>query len=523
MSLKHWLLAMFDTFVEEAPGLVSMAIPIARQQFRRHLKTIAPSSPYLLLRRYREYSVRSVDSRTRSMPPDWQGHRHVQRVIVFHDANEAGPHVEWYIDVDGQSYNIGVKRLTSERYNKVKYNSQGKLTQESRDYLLNIVREEYDGGGRGSFVGQSTDHHPREAREEWAEWDPLHQGGYGAGRSRTVLDDSTIEVWKLGQTIEGRDWVIDKHRDFYIHKPFPGSRDTILKVGLKKQANPTFKDRLHLKPRIGGQDTLELFKEHVGPDGIVTIKHDGASFYFILDRQGLQAFSPRISKETGSRISYTHRIGDLRYKTSEQRVVGMGELQYVDKRTGHTLLAHEVGGILNTRGPIPNYVEPRLTIYRIDEFGRKDVSHEPYKENLDRIRSVTSVLDDTRIHAPHVLEFDELIHNSDHEGFVGIPDGHSIHQGYKYKSRVDENDWVVDEIELKPGEKGGIAGVVWFKNEAGKRFKIGASSMGDRETVSHIMEHPEQYEGRVAKVLGYKGHEGRAARFVDWHLDKGTS
>jgi hypothetical protein len=46
--------------------------------------------------------------------------------------------------------------------------------------------------------------------------------------------------------------------------------------------------------------------------------------------------------------------------------------------------------------------------------------------------------------------------------------------------------------------------------------------MGNREEATDIMNNPDKYIGRVAKISSYKGHEGRAPRFVDWHEGKGA-
>lgn len=537
MAISDYFMAGLDVFKEELPGFLGRtAIPAIRGKFRASLAKSAPKSRFMTVRLLEGKRINSVNDRVRNMPDEWEGHKNVKRIIVFHDADEAGPHVEWYIEVDGQCYNIGVKRLSKDRMKKyglyddkrgsdVMYNSKGELTGVAKERLLQIVKDEFEGTkGTGSWTGQSTDHTPEEARESWTNFNPKYQGKYGAGRSRNVLADDEIEVWKLGNTIEGRDYTLSKHKDFYVHK-FKETEggQVILRVGLKDHHDINVHDRLHLKGHIG-EESYEKFVKNVGEEGIVTIKEDGASFHFKIDKHGFHAYSPRISKETGKRISYRHKLGNIRHLRAEDRYQGMGELVLIDKKTGKPIKAHETGGFLNKNAPIPDRYEPRLVIYRIDKVGRKKVINESYHDNLERIQSLTDELGDDRITAPVLVEWEEALQTSrEHEGLVGIAKDSPITNGNKFKPRGDAYDWTLTEVELEPGSKGGIAGVCWFESESGKRYKIGASSMGNRESVLEIMNNPDKYEGRVAKVECYPGHEGRAAKFKEWHLDKGTA
>lgn len=475
------------------------------------------------------YGLNGVDDRAKTMPANWAGHKKVERIIVFHDAYKAGPHIEWYLVVNGQAHNMGVKRLNAERLERIGYdkrgfyNNNGDLSQKARRSLLEVVQEEFDGEGLGSFVGQSTDHMPDEARESWRVGERLtDQSSYGAGKARIVLADDKVEVWKLGETIEGRDPLISNNKDFYIHKfKETENGNVVLKIGLKSHGDPDFPDRLHLKPYIG-EETYDKFVRDVGNDGIVTLKEDGASFYFQITKHGFRAWSPRRSVETNERIQYTHKLGGVRHLTSDKPIEGMGEITFVDKRTGKILHSHEIGGLLNRKTPLDDHYEPRLVIYRIDQVGRKSVIDEPYERNLERIDNLVRDLDDPRVHTPEIVGWADAYHTSQkYEGLVGIPKGSSIGEALKYKPRGNLHDWPVTAVDLHYGPKGRIAGVVRFQREDGKPAKIGASSMGTDEEVLDIMNNPDKYVGRVARVESYKGHEGRAAKFVDWHQDKG--
>lgn len=485
------------------------------------------SSPWLTVRLLDKpkKSIVTVQSMEQSMPEEWTGHKVCERIVVYHEAYKAGPHIEQYLVINGKAYNIGVKRLQSHHIDTVHKNRYGKLTQHSREYLVNILRNEYK---NGAWLAQTTDHTPEEARTSWS--DHEYSDGYGAGEMREVLLDSDVDVYKTGNTIEYRDWDLNPHKNAYVFglmEPKPGVRNArILKLGFKEHNDPKFFDRLHLKPHIGTKE-FSRFKKLVGEEGIVTLKEDGASLYFETTPKGTKYYSPRISKQTGHRLNYDAKVRDLITVSSVEsrcNVTGMGELNYIDTRTGRTLTAHETGGILNTDAPLPHHIKPVITIYRIDRIGRKDVHSEPYDTNLDRIRNFVSAVPHSGIRAPRTLDWEEAQEVAKHhEGLVGVPKNASILDGRKYKPRHDLYDWTVEAIELKPGQKGGLAGVVWFYGQNGQRYKIGASSLGSREEAEAIMRDPDKYIGRVAKVSCYKGHEGRAPKLEQWHLDKGLA
>jgi hypothetical protein len=454
----------------------------------------------------------------KSMPKDWVGHKQIDRIIVYHEAYKAGPHVEAYLVIDGTAYNVGVKRLRPEHIDNITKNN-GKLTIKSRDYLIDVMADEFK---KGAFLAQTTDHTPAEARMSWT--NHKFNKGYGAGEMREVLLDSKVDLFHCGDTIEYRDWDLNPDSNAYVASVFAPTEDRpgrILKVGFKKHESPKFADRLHLKPHIG-ESTFERFKKHIGENGTVTVKLDGASCYFESTKDGTSYFSPRHSKVTGERINYNGKVKGLVNVKSEQRTTGMGELNYIDTNTGRVLTAHETGGILNRNAPVPEHIKPVLTVYRIDKIGNKHVGSEPYASHVhDRIRPWCDRIGNSGIQAPQEVSWDNAKQASEHnEGLVGVPEGKSILEGHKYKPRGDYYDWKVVDVHLAPGPKGRIAGTVEFANEKEKRFHIGASSLGMDSTVHDVMLRPKEYMGRVAKVECYKGHEGRAAKFVEWHLDK---
>jgi len=468
-------------------------------------------------------SIRLLQSQSReqSMPPEWIGYKTAERIIVYHEADKAGPHIESYITIGNTSYNIGVKRLTKEMFANVKKNSDRTLTNKTKEYLIGILINEYK---NGAWLAQTTDHTPDEAKSNWLSRGSSPTKGYGNGESRHILSTDRIALFKTGTKIEYYDPVLSEGISSRISYIFSiigdDKKGRILKLGFKKPDHKEFKDRLHLKPHIGNE-SFEKFRERTGEDGIVTIKEDGASCYFEITKKGMNIFSPRISKKTGDRIVYNNKVKDIIHLKSNKNISGMGELVF--QKNGKTLNAHEIGGLLNSHSVIDDNIEPRITIYRLDRIGRENIHNISYKENLTLIRRLVDSLNNKRIVAPTTVEWkDAQAIANNCEGLVGIPKDASILDGLKFKPRHDTFDWTVIDVDLKSGDKGGIAGVVWFKSESNKIFKIGASSMGNREEATDIMNNPDKYIGRVAKISSYKGHEGRAPRFVDWHEGKGA-
>src|SRR5690606_4602867 len=97
---------------------------------------------------------------------------------------------------------------------------------------------------------------------------------------------------------------------------------------------------------------------------------------------------------------------------------------------------------------------------------------------------------------------------SGYEGIVAVPEGGSVNDGFKMKWCQDANDWRIDEVDFRPGEKGGVAGVVYCTSmESGKTFKLGPSAVGNQELTREMMANPHDYQGSVLKVQSRNGHE----------------
>lgn len=504
----------------------------------------APSDPYLSRRLWRravghtssggQRVAGHVDSvvrgRDSNMPTPGISGQTGRRILVYHEADRAGPHVEAYIEVQTTSgnpvaYNVGVKRLSSEMVETLdlRKNGSGCLTEASQQKLIELWADEFKGK---AWLGQSTDHMPAEARMGWCRRNASPEG-YGSGTMRQVLADHRVSISTGDNTVEWRDPLIDKHRDVYVYRLMhvgPTRPRNILGLGVKKLATPpTTIDKLSLKL----DNDIEKFHRLVGEDGTVTIKEDGASFYGVVGPKGARFWSHRISKRTGSNIEYTPKFRDWRGITNPEEVRLMGEfVPMIKSGRGWRRMSHsEISGMLNRDEPPPDNVRLEAVIYRVDRIGSKSYRQVPYEKQLPIIDSVAELSDNWR-GPKRIPSVPDALRQaaSNAEGMVGVPAGSTlIDCGRKLKIRGDTSDWEITSVDLHPGGKGDIAGVVWFLSlENGQNYKLGGGPLGPYKTRLDMMRHPDEWIGKVVKVHGFKGHEGRAAKVFGEHMDKGV-
>jgi len=439
--------------------------------------------------------------------------RNVEKmVVIYHDANRAGKHLD--IHIGSVSVIIRISGKPVEKL--IKYNSTGELTNISKEALMEHLRNEVRIGAR---MPQNLDHSIANAHSQWMGGHGATEG-YGAGRTRQMVFEEPVEVIHVddgpGKTARLYCPGIWKYGQTYIHMLYPGNNKNgipIVKWGITKPKDPISNDRLDLT-KISPEQ-INKFRERVDPR-TVTRKYDSASAHFDSTIKGTTLWSSRISKETGRRIEYTHKVPELSRVVHWANPQGMGELLF--KHHGQYLSAAEAGGILNADKVRPLDVFPDFRIYRIDRWNGQNVIHLDFFAN--RFLASDFVKPSRIMNLP---EFSEIKKKAGWEGLVGVPEGKSISEGLKIKWVADPVDWEIKDVQLQWGPKGRIAGVVWFKSlESGKIFKMGAGQIGDDKFVLQIMNDPKAFIGMVFKVKSRIGHEGRAAKVIlEPHLDKG--
>lgn len=458
-------------------------------------------------------------------------------VIVYHHANKAGKHIDVHLGHLSLVYRVSGKPFE----NQLKFNKQGLLTEASKEILLNHVRSEI---AKNARVPWNHDHTISNAKASWAYDESLAQvQGYGAGPTRQVIAEDTVEFYhpEVTSSLHMYAPLLNPDQGLYIYKIYEGNGKSapILIFGNLIPRDEKFQDRLHLK-MIQEEDFKSDFLRRVD-HATITRKYDGASAYItstgeIEKGHSFKVFSPRMSSVTGHRIEYTYKVPELATNGAAYKAQGMGELMFwkpglvgfvlysfgwrgPEHIAWDYLPATGVAGILNSNKTRPRNVFPELRLYRIDKFEGENTFGLPFASNrILQSRLVTNL--DQRFWK--VVKLVRPTKNTNWEGLVGVPEGLSINDGLKCKWWADANDWEVISQELEITKKGNIGGVVWFRSlESNKEFKLGPGGLGDVDKQLQFLN--DNMIGRVFKVHGRNGHEGRAAKIVDEHLDKGIA
>jgi hypothetical protein len=320
---------------------------------------------------------------------------------------------------------------------------------------------------------------------------------------------------------------INPHRAMYLFKLYDGGENgaPILVWGNKQHHPPAFEDRLHLRMI----DPKQLEKLNGKADmATSTAKYDGASCYVVTGPKGTTVWSPRLSSRTGEQIEYTMKLDGVGGITSPETTIAMGELMFKEmskcgRRTVRRLSAAEVGGILNSQAVLPERIKPEIRLYRVDKVGRQKTSDLSFWENRVLQEKLAMQDPEGRLQVVELMAPDKAVHQG-FEGVVAVPMGGSVNDGFKMKWWTDPHDWRIDRIAFAPGPKGGVAGVVECTSlESGKTFKLGPGQLGTRLQCEAMMANPEQFVGSVLKVESRHGHEGRAAKVIGFHDDKGLA
>jgi len=424
---------------------------------------------------------------------------------------------------------------------KIKFNNNSELTQDTKDALMNHVRHEIAAHSR---VPQNLDHSLSNAKSTWkTEKGPLT--GYGSGNTRQIISESKVEFYHthLDSSLHMYAPIITPHQGLYLYQIYNG-KSTGVPIVIWGTLNPKderFKDRLHLK--MIQEEDFDKFKSKTN-NSTVSRKYDGASTHFSTTGQGFKFFSPRYSKITGHRIEYTYKLCEL----AEQgfgpirpdrisHTTGMGEVLFWRTNTFGTisqylfnargieglcwsyLKAPEIGGILNSSQVRPTWAYPEVRIYRIDRFKGRDYNEAPFFENRALQVQVA--------HSNQYFKVVQIVNptiNRKWEGLVAIPLGASVNDGLKIKWRGDLLDWRIDDIKFYLSDKNNIAGIVKCTSlESGKSFNLGQGQVGTVDRCMSMIKSPKDWIGTVVKVSGFNGHEGRAAKIRDIHLDKGVA
>jgi hypothetical protein len=455
--------------------------------------------------------------------------------IMYHDAYKAGKHLDVHIGRTSLIYRVSGKPVEA----LIKYNNKGELTQTSKDALLDHIKYET---AKRARVPQNLDHTVSNAKCQWFYGKDSgygEPGSYGSGMTRQLVAESKAEFYhhKVRTSEHMYCPLINPDQGLYIYKIYDGSEtgNPILIWGnLIPLDENSFQDRLHLK--LIQPEAMNDYKNKIDIT-TNTRKYDGASCYFTSNGQGFKVFSPRFSKVTGHRIEYTYKLPEMAETGSKYSPQGMGELLFWKKTplgmvlsiisntrgiegiSWKYLKSTEIGGVLNSNSLRPTYIYPEIRVYRIDRFkGVESPSSLPFFDNRFLQLKMVKELNQKFW---KVVSFDQSFKKKGWEGFVGVPEGKSINDGYKIKFWGDEYDWEIIENKLSISPKGNVQGVINFRSlDSNREFALGPGQIGSFDECMYCIEEADNIIGKVAKVHGREGHEGRAAKLISWHLDK---
>ena len=405
--------------------------------------------------------------------------------------------------------------------NKIKFNSKGMLTEESKKALINHIRSEIANKSR---VPQNIDHNVNQSQIQWK----LGKGpkGYGAGPIREVILSTEAQVMKTDNATTLYIPSINSNNMIYSYLLYPAidKKAPIAIIGNKSSDSPKFiGSKLKLK-LIQENDIQDKFINKIDPK-TCTIKKDGCALYIHQSQSGTRLFSHRTSIKTGNLIEHTGKVPEI--ADLKGNFEGMCELIFL--KNNKELTAAEIGGILNSNSLRPKNVSAKLYLYRADIINNEKVIDLDFFNNRkiqEEFAKSSNVFDVVPLSKD--IKIDRNI-----EGYVGVPSGKGINEGLKLKFKGEDIfDWRIDKIDISYGPTSKpsnikLAGKVHCTStNSGRQFELGVNAIGNRETCLDYMNNPDKYIGKVLRVSCLQAHEGRSAKVdknMPFHMDKGIN
>ncbi len=380
-------------------------------------------------------------------------------------------------------------------------------------------------------------------RGEWANFEGEITRGYGKGTVKTH-DKGKILVTKA--TDNDISFVVAHHKYPEMFKMVRNKHNP--KTWLLINTTPTDLQKTLKLPEdvqmeklkyatIPAEEVDKLFDDKY----LVTAKLDGASALYHLLADKIDILSYRTNKD-GYPIIHTYRVGGMTNTKIPKDYIGTilkGEVW--GERDGKPIHPAELGGLLNAtienslKAQKEKHIRMRNMLYDVYRKGKKDIvdyQTTPYDERLDYLRELMPHLPQGRFQLPDIANTPEeakkmweAIRAGDYpltsEGIVAFP-----REGGKPIKAKTVDDYDVYITDYFPGEgkyKGQAAGGFYYSLEPGGPV-VGKVGTGfDDKTRKNILEHPEDYIGRVARIRAHEQLPSgafRAPAFVALHEDK---
>ena len=275
------------------------------------------------------------------------------------------------------------------------------------------------------------------------------------------------------------------------------------------------------------------------PNTVMTAKIDGAHTVTMIPGDGkhLRVFSYRTSAADPDRlIEHTHKLPDFQKHIGDdfKNTVLRTEMWFSD-RDGKAAPVETTGGLLNASTLKSRQrqeelgLTPRLTVIDVVRHDGKRYENKPFSEKLDVMKRITSAIPvlEMPIMATTPEQkrdlFEKVQSGKLPETREGVVEHHLHEPGYVKAVFRPTTDVYVTGVFKKPrGEARGHAGGFEYSTTPGGDT-VGRVGTGfDHATRKDMMESPEKYIGRVARVesMKYTGGTLRTPAFKGWHIDK---
>lgn len=412
-------------------------------------------------------------------------------------------------------------------------------------------------GTKPSLFSWAAKHLPSEPGEKRMMFQqPLHTGqyadfegditsGYGKGKVKTH-DKGRVVITKVQPDKISFVVTHKKHPEMFTMVRTSGAptrgteRTKRTQGGSWLMINTTPTDVIaHKKVRYSKVDQADIEKLF-SPDYLHEEKIDGAAALYKLFSDKIEILSYRPST-SGRPIVHTYRVGGTTGINIPKRLVGSvlrGELYGVRRDSGEAIPAQELGGILNAstskslKKQQAQGVELRNRIFNVIQLGKQRLSpDDPRRERIAQLEEIMQHLPQPKFGLPRRAEtpdeqrkmWEEIRSGKNpltEEGIVAWPAA----GGKPTKVKLyEEHDVHVKDIF--PGEKrlaGVGAGGFGYSTEPGGP-RVGEVGTGfTEETRRQMLEDPDQYIGRVARVKAqakFPSGALRAPSFLSLHED----
>jgi len=362
--------------------------------------------------------------------------------------------------------------------------------------------------------------------------------GYGKGKVQMVMKEP-VEVVEADRDKVRFNVYAGKDISEYLLRRTHDNKWLLQNTTITKERRP---DIPQSKPDY--KETAPNKVDVTDDSQLMAAKIDGAHNTFVLDAgQPVRIFSYRPSERDTGVIEHSHQFlpgHTVRVPDHLGGLILRGELVAADPHTGAARSSQDTGAVLNSgvwkSRDLQAHTPLRALIFDVARRHGKDVESLPYEEKLPILRQVHESLPFLEL-PPMARTPKEKINLLNKirsgkepltsEGVVLWP----LKGGVPIKAKFrPDHDVYVREVYPEEGKREGLAGGFRYSWTPEGKIVGNVGTGLDHALKRDLLEHPEKYIGRVAKVraLGVfpdkdnpkKPGALRAPAYKEWHLDK---